>query len=127
MVSESELVKMFGEPIYRYAREQNIKDGGLVDVSAWASDREMRGGFNVSTCMTGSLWGKVEAPKGSDQDTRGRAHDVLFMAGIAARAKPERFFNGYEIPFSVKIGNRRYCLWVKLDGDGVTIGFPEDF
>jgi len=75
----------FGEVIHRYTRKQAIADGVLIDVSEWASPREMMGGFKIPVAMTAAVWALVEAPEGSYEDTRGRAHDVLWMASLAAR------------------------------------------
>ena len=119
MATMQELIEVFGEPVSTYSRAQAIEDGVLVDVSEWASPREMMGGFVVPVAMTAALWAKVEAPKGSIQDTRGRAHDVLWLASLAVRMK-----RGY---YKVKLGNRAPVLRVVVDGDGVTIGYPGDF
>lgn len=119
MGTMQELIEFFGEPISVYTRAQAIEDGALVDVSEWASPREMMGGFIVPVAMTAALWARVQAPRGSLQDTRGRAHDVLWMASLAIR-------RGAEL-FRVRIGNRTPTLRVAVDGDGVTIGFSEDF
>ena len=75
----------FGEVIHRYTRKQAIADGVLIDVSEWASPREMMGGFKIPVAMTASIWALVQAPADSHEDTRGRAHDVLWMALLAAR------------------------------------------
>jgi len=78
-------MKEFGEVIFSYSRKQAIEDGVLVDVSDWASPREMMGGFTIPVAMTAAVWALVEAPEKSHEDTRGRAHDVLWMAQLAAR------------------------------------------
>lgn len=124
-----ELVEIYGEPVSVYTRKQAIEDGVLVDVTEWANDgpNGMMGGFTCPTVITRNLWEKIEAPKRSNQDTRGRAHDVLWMAAGAARRAGEKFRDGARIPFGVKIGPRLIYPRVVLDGDGVTIGLPEDF
>uniref|UniRef100_A0A6M3LHU9 Uncharacterized protein n=1 Tax=viral metagenome TaxID=1070528 RepID=A0A6M3LHU9_9ZZZZ len=119
MATMDELIQVFGEPISIYTRAQGIEDGVLVDVTEWASNREMMGGFTVPVAMTAALWAKVVAPKGSIQDTRGRAHDVLWLASLAVRRRQEYY--------KVKLGNRVPVLRVVVDGDGVTIGYPADF
>jgi len=119
MATMAELVEIFGEPISTYTRAQGIEDGVLVDVTEWASPQQMMGGFTVPVAMTAALWAKVEAPKGSLQDTRGRAHDVLWLASLAVRRGREYY--------KVKLGNRAPVLRVVVDGDGVTIGYPDDF
>jgi len=75
----------FGDVIFAYSRRRAIEDGVLVDVSEWASSREMMGGFKIPVAMTAAVWALVEAPEASHEDTRGRAHDVLWMAQLAAR------------------------------------------
>ncbi len=82
-------MKEFGEVIYAYTRKQAIEDGVLIDVSEWASPREMMGGFKIPVAMTAAVRALVEAPEGSHEDTRGRAHDVLWMASLAARRNRE--------------------------------------
>lgn len=80
--------------ISSYSRSQAIEDGVLVDVTEWASsDKGFRGGFTVPVAVTRSVWEMIEAIPASQshQDVRGRAHDLLWMASLAARAaKPTR-------------------------------------
>ena len=122
----NDLMEIFGDPISVYTREEAIEDGALIDVTEWASaDKGFHGGFTVPVVMTRSLWARVEAPKRSHQDTRGRAHDVLWMASLAARAAGGRGSN--RAGFVVKVGNRNLRPIIVIDGDGVTIGFPQDF
>ena len=110
----------FGEPVYVYSRAQAIEDGVLVDMTEWASaEKGFIGGFRVPVAMTAALWAKVQAPKGSLQDTRGRAHDVLFMASLGVRMRKDFF--------KVKIGGRIHQLRVTVESDGVTVGYPGDF
>jgi len=121
-----DLVEFFGEPTYVYTRAQALEDGVLVDVTEWASaDKGFIGGFNCPVAMTRAIWDKVEAPKGSNQDTRGRAHDVLWMASLTVR----RLLQEHKLSggFVVRLGRRNVLLRVDVDGDGVTIGFPGDF
>jgi len=121
-----ELKEIYGEPISVYTREQAIEDGVLVDVTEWGSaDKGFIGGYTCSVVMTRALWNKVEAPKGSRQDTRGRAHDVLSLSSFALRAAMRRDSN--DAWFKVKVGNRNLRLRVTANGEGITIGFPEDF
>ncbi len=78
----------FGEPIHAYTRAEAIDDGVLVDVTRQASPAEMRGGFTVPVALTAALWSAIEAIPPSLQgiaDARGRLHDVLWMASLAAR------------------------------------------
>jgi hypothetical protein len=96
-----------GTPIHSYTRAEAIADGVLVDLSEWASPREMMGGFTIPVAVTRAVWGLIEAPKRSTQDTRGRAHDVLWMARLAAsgyRGGTDAFL------FTVRIGRRNVRL-----------------
>lgn len=97
--------------VHRYTRADAITDGVLVDVSEWASPREMMGGFTIPVAVTRSVWELIEASKRSTQDTRGRAHDVLWMARMASR-RHEHGTDAY--PFSVRIGRRRVHLYVHI-------------
>lgn len=127
MPTMGELIEFYGEPVSVYTRQQAIEDGVLVDVTEWAGPGQMQGGFACPVAITRNLWAKVEAPKRSNQDTRGRAHDVLWMAARMAHRHTGGFMDGGRIPFTVKLGGRLIQPLVILDGDGVTIGLPEDF
>lgn len=126
-----ELEQVFGPMIHSYTREQAIEDGVLVDVSEWAKEV----GVSAPTVFTQHLWSVVDVSgrKGyrGVQDTRGRAHDVLFMAMLCLAAANRRgeLANGPH-PFTLILtdGRQKYArLWVSFDGDGVTIMFPEDY
>ena len=111
----STLTEVFGPPISTYSRAQAIEDGVLIDVSTWASAAEMIGGFTCPVAMSAALWAKVQAPKQSLQDTRGRAHDVLWMAGLAFRRglalhRPA----DHAHPFVVKLGARLVRAYVTV-------------
>lgn len=77
------------QPIYRYTRAQAIDDGVLVDLTEWASaTKGFHGGFRVPVAVTTGVWADLSAippSKQSSQDVRGRAHDLLWMASLAAR------------------------------------------
>ena len=84
----------FGEPIHAYTRAQAIADGVLVDVTRQASPAEMHGGFTVPVAVTAALWSAIEAIPDSlagIADARGRLHDVLWMASLAARRQGASF------------------------------------
>lgn len=73
--------------IYAYSRADALQDGVLVDVTEWASAKTgFMGGFAVPVAVTAAVWHDIEqfSPK-SHQDIRGRAHDVLALASLAAR------------------------------------------
>lgn len=99
----------FSDPdvvIVRYTRAHALEDGVLVDVSEWASPREMMGGFTIPVAFTAAVWAIVEAPEGSPEDTRGRAHDVLWLASGAVRSSRTHF--------TVRVGNRDVRMWVHI-------------
>ena len=77
------------EPIYRYTRAQAIEDGMLVDLTEWGSaEKGFRGGFGVPVAVTAAVWADLSVippSKAGSQDVRGRAHDLLWMASLAAR------------------------------------------
>ena len=79
---------IFGDPIHVYTRAQAIDDGVLVDLSEWASPREMSPGFKVPVAVTRAVWSMLEAiPRRfrGIQDIRGRAHDLLVVLAFASR------------------------------------------
>jgi hypothetical protein len=138
----------WGAPISVYTRAQAIEDGVLVDVTAWASSGSegMLGGFRVPVAITRALWEviDIDAPDGHEpprwqalarrrgESTRGRAHDVLWLAAVAARRSPEADRIGYSVLISIegqggRLVRTRLTLEARLDGDGLTIGLPEDF
>jgi hypothetical protein len=133
---EGRNVSPFGEPIHAYTRAQALGDGVLVDVTRQASTVEMRGGFTVPVAVTAALWAAIEAIPDSlagIADARGRLHDVLWLARIAA----QRFSGLPGGTFAVHLPSRGARQRVKTlrveigpDDHGapcVTIGFPEDF
>ena len=121
------------EIISMYTRAQALEDGELVDVSRWASPKEMMGGFKVPVAMTRALWAAVEAIPDALEgiaDVRGRAHDVLWMARCALAGSARRNFR-VVLPVA---GSRKKEAQLVVDlGPGdtgepvVTIGFPDDF
>ena len=89
--TEASLLDYFGAPISVYTRQQAIDDGVLVDVTEWANEA----GFKLSAVVTRAVW--EDCCNWTDEDDRnshhagqttaGRAWDVLFLAGMAAREK----------------------------------------
>ena len=142
--SEDPLTAFFGPPISIYTREQAIDDGVLVDVTDWADSgpNGMIGGFSVPVAFTRALWWIVDLDADDDatwrrqarqrgESTRGRAHDTLFMTRLAARLHP----HADRVPVAVLmtgegarggVVRKRLDLEAVIDGNGVTIGFPED-
>jgi hypothetical protein len=138
----------WGAPISVYTREQALADGVLVDVSAWAGSGPdgMMGGFRLPVAITRALWAviDIDAPDGRDEprwhllarrrgeSTRGRAHDVLWMAAVTARRNPDADRVGTSVLMtgegrSGRLVRRRLTVQMVIDGDGITIGFQEDF
>ncbi len=131
--SRSNLEELFGEPISVYTREQAIEDGMLVDVSRWAGPDQMRPAYLVPVCFTRRLWERVDVDgdeawqvrmRARGQDTRGRAHDVLWMAMLALRTGREDVCLMVILPGPDRIS--RVQLRAVVDGDGVTIGLADD-
>lgn len=102
------MTKLFSDAdvIHRYTRAQALEDGVLVNVSRWASSREMMGGFTIPVAVTSAVWALVQAPEGSHEDTRGRAHDVLWLASSAVRSNRTHF--------TVRLGTRDVRMWVHI-------------
>jgi hypothetical protein len=96
--------------IVSYSRAQAIEDGVLVDVTEWASSREMMGGFRIPVAMTAAVWAEVQAPEDSYESTRGRANDVLLMASLAAR----RHIDHDHANFTVEVGGEIIALWIHI-------------
>ena len=107
--------------IHSYTRADALEDGNLVDVSQWCG-----GMFTVQTVVTRSVWedciewSKEDTERtGMGQDTRGRAHDVLWLAFLTARSKrgssdQRREFDVYRIPRHHKKGQRIGAQRVRL-------------
>lgn len=80
----------FGPPIHIHTRAQMIDDGDLIDVTEQARET----GFRFPMALTRAVWEtcvawtKEDAKRKGEmtaQDERGRLHDVLWMAYLAAR------------------------------------------
>ena len=136
------MADLFGEPISVYTREQAIEDGELVDVTEWASPSQMSGGFTCPVVLTRHLWNVVDVdalPEGKRpfaQDTRGRAHDVLWMGGLAARSRKAKAMaeagdGSVDVLYELLLSHgRKKKATLRLSfntAEGFTIGFPEDF
>ena len=125
----------WGEPIHSYSRAEAIADGVLVDMTEWASSSKgFLGGFTIPVAMTQALWATVNSipERARHQDVRGRAHDVLFMASMAARRHREASTGRFEVLLDVDAGQKTLTLLLVVgpgdQGEPVaTIGYPEDF
>jgi len=148
---EDPLRAFFGELLSVYTRQQAIKDGILVDVSEWAGcgPEGMLGGFLVPVALTRALWQVIDLgdtdgrssresarwqalARQRGESTRGRAHDVLWMLRVAVASHPQQNRLRYSVLMTVEgegggLVQNRLTVEAVLDGDGVTIGFPEDF
>lgn len=122
----------FGELVHRYTRRQALADGVLRDASNAA--REL--GFRVPVAITAAVWVAIEAIPARLQgiaDMRGRLHDVLWMASLAARREPSRAAVPFRVLLPTRGSRRQLCELLAVvgpDDDGapcVTVGFPEDF
>jgi hypothetical protein len=140
--------ELCGEPISIYTRAQALADGVLVDVTPWASSGPdgMLGGFTVPVAITRTLWAVIDIDardnphepywhtraRQGGESTRGRAHDVLWMAAVAARSAPDRDIVRYPVLITTEstggtLVRKTLRVEARIDGDGLTIGFPEDF
>lgn len=101
--------KLFSDPdvvVFRYTRARALEDGVLLDVSEWASPREMMGGFTIPVAFTSAVWALVETAEGSRGCTRARAQDVLLLASLTARSGRTHF--------GVRLGNRDVRMWIHV-------------
>lgn len=113
--------------ISRYTREQAIDDGVLVDVTVQATET----GILLPTVITDHLHNALEEipADSAGQDYRGRLHDVLWMTFLKLRSFGSKKLSEVEFPAEVKviIDGRTHALWIVVDGDGLTIMYPEDY
>jgi len=120
------------EPAYSYTLQQSVDDGFHVDLTEWAAEVGYTGPVHVTRRVWDELieWEKQDTERQVYQDTRGRGHDVLHMAGLAARNNRGDWFCEFEL-FVVPRGGRgrkarKVKLWQEANADGVTILFPEE-
>jgi hypothetical protein len=111
--------------ISRYTRENAIDDCVLVDVTEQAKET----GIRVPTVITRHLRQVLEdIPESSaGQDYRGRLHDVLLMTFLKLRAMEANRSDDFPVLVDVIIDSKKQTLWALVDGDGLTIMFPEDY
>jgi len=130
------ITEIFGQPVSVYTRAQGIEDGVLVDVTAQAADGPggMLGGFYAPVALTAAVWALIEAIPASLEgiaDTRGRLHDVLWMARLAANRGGSS--TDYVVMLPAKGTRKRNQTLRMVAGPGdagelvITIGLPEDF
>lgn len=113
--------------ISRYTREQAIDDGVLVDVTLQARET----GIALPTVITDHLHNVLaDIPRGRiGQDYRGRLHDTLWMTFLKLKAMQGRNNPEPAFPAQVEviIDRSMVKLWIVVDGDGLTIMYPEDY
>lgn len=111
--------------IFRYTRENAIDDGALVDVTEQAKET----GIRVQTVITKHLHQVLEdIPETSaGQDYCGRLHDVLWMTVLKLKAMQATRNEDFPALVDLIIDGQKQTLWALVDGDGLTIMFPEDY
>lgn len=111
----------------RYTRQQAIEDGVLVDVSTQARET----GILLPTVLTDHLQHVLEdIPAESwGQDYRGRLHDVLWMTFLKLKSFGAKKISEVEFPAEMRviIDRHTHTLWIVMDGDGLTIMYPEAY
>jgi hypothetical protein len=113
--------------IHSYSRKQAIDDGVLADVSAQAQET----GILLPTVISDHLHHVLEEipAESRGQDYRGRLHDVLWMTFLKLKSFGSKKLDEIEFPVEVVviIAGREHTLWIVVDGDGLTIMYPEDY
>jgi hypothetical protein len=111
--------------IFRYTRENAIDDGVLADVTEQAKET----GISVPTVITSHLHQVLEniPDTSAGQDYRGRLHDVLWMTFLKLKAMQATPNDDSPALVEVIIDGQKQTLWALVDGDGLTIMFPEDY
>ena len=123
-----------GDLIHSYTRAEAIADGVLVDVSEWASATTgFHGGFTVPVAVTAAVLADllaIPAHLEGVQDERGRAHDLLFMASLAARRSPKNSTLLFGVYMQIGRTKRQtYRLTIGPDDSGepaITIMMPNE-
>jgi hypothetical protein len=106
----------------------------------------MLSGFLMPVAVTQALWAVIDIDQRNGQEeprwkllarqrgesTRGRAHDVLWMLRVAVEGKGQTDQLRYSVLMtgegkSGRLVRRRLTFDARIDGDGITVGFPEDF
>lgn len=115
-----------------YTQPQAIEDGLKVDLSQWAQPL----GIRPQTTVTRHVWDEL-IEKGMPCDPTGEFEDpgklklrgtwLLQAAKEAMAANAEDYFAEFRYPDKEQPQNSPVRLWAILDGDGITILFPEDY
>ncbi len=111
--------------ISRYTRENALEDGVLVDVTEQAKET----GILLPTAITDHLHHVLEdiPPRSRGQDWRGRLHDVLWMTFLKLKSMQTKQEKEFPAEVKVIIDGEIQPLWAVIDGDGLTIMYPEDY
>jgi hypothetical protein len=111
--------------ISRYSRENAIEDGVLIDITEQARET----GIGLPTVITDHLQHVLEdiPDRSIGQDWRGRLHDVLWMTFLKLKSMQMRKDEEFPTEVKVVIDGQMQTLWAVIDGDGLTILYPEDY
>jgi hypothetical protein len=111
--------------ISRYSRANAIEDGVLIDITEQARET----GILLPTAITAHLHQTLEdiPAKSAGQDWRGRLHDVLWMTFLKLKSMQTRREEEFPVEVNVIIDGSMQKLWAVIDGDGLTIMYPEDY
>lgn len=139
----STIQEIFGDVIYAVTREMLIDDGALVDMTEWASrEKGFHGGYTCPVAVTAAVNADLNAiTKGSHQDLRGRAHDMLYLSKFAidgavsqhrrsGRPMPPKIETYFQVTMQVgrkKLYTYKVVLAPNMEGDPeVTILQPHE-
>lgn len=113
------------EIIHRYTRDSAMEDGVLVDVTVQARET----GVLLPTAITAHLHEVLEniPAKSAGQDCRGRLHDVLWLTFLKLKSMQTKQGEEFPVEVNVFIDGSMQAIWAVIDGDGLTIMYPEDY
>lgn len=115
-----------------YTQAQAIEDGVKVDLTQWARPL----GIQPQTTVTRAVWAEL-IEKGMTWDEAGEYEDptklqlrgrwLLEAAKAAMLENREDHFAAFDYRDPEQPHNKPRTLWAILDGDGITVLFPEDY
>lgn len=128
-LDQKRMEAFWGEPISVYTRKQALDDGTLCDLTPIAP----RYGFKIPMACTSGVWHALEWNEGDEarkdnatgQSTEGRLHDVLSLAGLAAR-EAARKDQGSTVYFDVLMVPRSGSVSVALTQQFILVVGPGD-
>ena len=95
------------EIIYAYTRAEALADGVLVDVS----EKAREAGFKIPVAITKRVFDEAVNPSEEalsyGQSVSGRLWDILFLAGVKARANLTKSYFNYTVLVADGPGNAR--------------------